>query len=204
MLCVALTAVAGSACSSTSDTGDTGDTGNEAQRTDSAIDIVNDALDELEPETVSPEVDPSAYQPTWLPEGFSILRASAASPDFMSIEVGATDPDDAATASVIWGDELVDFEVLAQSDPAGKSQTIRGSVGTLFTFASTEDSVGPALIWREPSGLPVLVVGSPETTSDEVVAIANGVEEITQQEFLDLAIALAEERLAASVLDGAD
>lgn len=111
----------------------------------------------------------------------------------MSIEIAGPDTE---TASLIWGDELVDFEILAQSDPEGAPATVRSTDATVFTFGSTEESVGPAIIWREPSGIPVVVIGSSELTTDDITKIADGITEITQQEFIDLALELAEARLA--------
>lgn len=163
-----------------------------------AAQIVLGARDEIDPETVAPQVDPPAFLPTWVPDGFEITRASAASPDFMSILLSATDTENPATASLIWGDELSAFESLADQDPDSQQVEVHETTGTLFTFASDDDSVGPALFWRAQPDVPVLVIGSADFSSDEIEQIAAGVERTTQQEFVDLAIALAEAELLDS------
>lgn len=136
-----------------------------------------------------------AFSPNVIPIDYEITRASAASADFMSVEL-ANDDDDSIT--VIWGAELTGFDEIADADEASESVQIGDSPAQLFTFSSSSGA-GPAVIWQGPSDTPVLVIGSPDVEPDTVLAVADGVTETTQDEFIELAGRLALERLERDI-----
>lgn len=135
-----------------------------------------------------------AYAPIVVPADYAVTRASASSAEFMSIEL--TDAD--SSISLMWGNELSGFELIAEADPASFAVDVGGESGQAFTFAS-DAGAGPAVLWNSSSGTPVLVIGSPDVAVEVVLDVANGVTETSQDEFIDLAGRLAMARLEGEI-----
>lgn len=182
--------LAGGACAGNADPSTDDQLTTEADPGERAVSMIEDLRNDAAPEAVAPDEDPIAFAPGYVPPGFEINRASAASPEFMSIELA----DDVHSLTLIWGEELRDFEETAQTDPTGEDAEVQGQPARLFSLGTTSVAV-PAVLWRSPNDTPVLVVGTPGMEVDVLMDVANGVVETTPDEFILLAARLAEQRL---------
>lgn len=146
----------------------------------------------------APDNDPGmlvAFTASTLPSGYEISRASAESPNFMSIELSNLDQD---AISVIWGEELRAFDSIAESADESESIQVGDQPARLFTF-DTASGGGPAVLWQTDTEVPLLVIGTPNVATDAVLAVADGVTAISQDEFIALAEQLAIERLEREI-----